>query len=80
MLIVPLVFSSIYMSIVRLGNFGELKKIGATTGFYYLLTTAMAVLVGMILVNIIHPGMGFNAETIDKLKLNMAFLPCFLMI
>ena len=72
MLIVPLVFSSIYMSIVKLGNFSELKKIGAATGFYYLLTTAMAVLVGMLLVNIIHPGQGIDSETVERLKQNMA--------
>ena len=72
MLIVPLVFSSIYMAIVKLGHFNELKKIGAATGLYYLLTTAMAVLVGMLLVNIIHPGQGIDSETMERLKLNMA--------
>jgi proton glutamate symport protein len=72
MLIVPLVFCSIYMSIVRLGTFQELKKIGAVTGLYYLLTTALAVLVGMMLVNIIHPGLGIDSATVEKLKQNMA--------
>jgi proton glutamate symport protein len=72
MLIVPLVFSSIYMSIVRLGTFQELKKMGTATGLYYLMTTALAVLVGMMLVNLIHPGAGFDSETVEQLKQNMA--------
>jgi proton glutamate symport protein len=72
MLIVPLVFSSIYMSIVRLGTFQELKKMGTTTGLYYLMTTALAVLVGMMLVNLIHPGVGFDSATVEQLKQNMA--------
>ncbi len=68
MLIVPLVFASIFMSIVNLGNIRELKKIGLTTVVYYLVTTALAVLLGMILVNLIHPGRGFDLETMAALK------------
>lgn len=71
MLIVPLVFSSIYMSIVKLQNIRELKKVGWTTVIYYLTTTALAVLVGMILVNLIHPGSGFDPETTAALKTSM---------
>ncbi len=71
MLIVPLVFVSIFMSIVNLGNIRELKKIGFTTVVYYLLTTALAVLVGMILVNLIHPGKGLAPETMAALKNTM---------
>lgn len=71
MLIVPLVFVSIFMSIVNLGNIRELKKIGLTTVAYYLVTTALAVLVGMILVNLIHPGKGLDPETMAALKNTM---------
>jgi len=71
MLIVPLVFSSIFMSIVKLQNIRELKKIGFHTVIYYLVTTALAVLVGMILVNLIHPGIGFDPETTEALKASM---------
>ncbi|MFC1568809.1 dicarboxylate/amino acid:cation symporter [bacterium] len=71
MLIVPLVFASIFMSIVNLGNIRELKKIGLRTVVYYLVTTALAVLVGMILVNLIHPGRGFDPETMATLKASM---------
>ncbi|MBN1780162.1 dicarboxylate/amino acid:cation symporter [bacterium] len=71
MLIVPLVFASIFMSIVRLGDIRELKKIGLTTVVYYLVTTALAVMVGMILVNLIHPGRGMDPETLAVLKNSM---------
>ena len=37
---------------------------------YYLTTTALAVLVGMILVNIIHPGSGIDPETIKNLNID----------
>lgn len=68
MIIVPLVFASIFMSIVQLGDLRELKRIGLSTLTYYIATTALAVLVGMILVNWIHPGMGMNAETLEKIR------------
>lgn len=69
MLIVPLVFASIFMSIVRLGNLRELKKIGASTLLYYLATTALAVFVGMIMVNLVHPGLGVNSQAIQELNI-----------
>ncbi|MBN2104739.1 dicarboxylate/amino acid:cation symporter [bacterium] len=71
MLIIPLVFASIFMSIVNLGNIRELKEIGLNTVVYYLATTALAVLVGIILVNLIHPGRGFDSATVSALKETM---------
>ena len=71
MLIIPLVFASIFMSIVNLGNIRELKQIGLTTVVYYLVTTALAVLIGIIIVNLIHPGRGFDPDTISALKTTM---------
>jgi Na+/H+-dicarboxylate symporter len=65
MLIVPLVFASIFMAIVNLGDIRELGKIGSKTILYYFVTTALAVLVGLILVNIIHPGYGVDTKTLE---------------
>ena len=65
MLIVPLVFASIFMAIVNLGDVRELGKIGSKTILYYFATTALAVLVGLVLVNIIHPGYGIDQKTLE---------------
>jgi len=65
MLIVPLVFASIFMAIVNLGDIRQLGKIGSKTILYYFTTTALAVLVGLILVNIIHPGMGIDTTALE---------------
>ena len=65
MLIVPLVFASIFMAIVNLGDIRQLGKIGSKTILYYFATTALAVLVGLILVNIIHPGMGIDTKALE---------------
>ena len=43
MLVVPLVFSSIFVSILGLGSLNDLKTIGLRTIGLYLLTTALAI-------------------------------------
>ena len=60
MIIVPLIISSMIVGITQLG---DIRKIGATgikTLLYYLATTGIAVLIGIILVNIIQPGTGVD--------------------
>jgi Na+/H+-dicarboxylate symporter len=70
MMIVPLVFASIYMAVVNLGDIRELGKIGGKTVGYYMATTALAVLLGLLLVNIIHPGKGIDKESLAALNIS----------
>ena len=56
MLIIPLVFASIFIAIVGLKDSEDLKSIGIKTFIYYLSTTALAVFLGLIFVNIFNPG------------------------
>ena len=56
MIIVPLVFSSVFMSVVGLGGPKMLNLMGRTTLLYYFTTTAVAVLLGILVVNVIQPG------------------------
>ncbi|MBT6326848.1 MAG: dicarboxylate/amino acid:cation symporter [Bdellovibrionales bacterium] len=58
MVIVPLVFSSIFMAMVNLGTPEALGSMGRKAVIYYFVTTAMAVLFGLIFVNLINPGVG----------------------
>ena len=67
MLIVPLIFASIFVAIVGIGSVGELKNIGLKAFGYYFSTTAIAVVMGIIVVNIINPGVGMDtAETLGS--------------
>ena len=43
MIIVPLVFSSLVVGVINLGNVQSLGRLGARTFFYYMVTTIMAV-------------------------------------
>ena len=58
MIIIPLVFTSVLVAIIGLGDISRFKNIGIKTIAYYLVTTTLAVLTGLILVNIIQPGKG----------------------
>lgn len=56
MIIVPLVFGSLVVGVVSLANVQSLGRLGARTFLYYLSTTVMAVLLGLIIVNFVKPG------------------------
>ncbi len=56
MLIVPLVFASVFVAIVSLGSGEALKNLGLKAFGYYFMTTALAVTAGLVVVNIVEPG------------------------
>ncbi len=70
MIVMPLIFASLVMGVVNLGNIQHLGKIGMRTFLYYLTTTVMAVLIGLFVVNLIQPGVGaaldFNVTVIPR--------------
>ena len=57
-LIVPLVFSSLVVGTASLGDPRKLGRIGAKTIGFYLVTTAVAIVIGLILGNVMQPGSG----------------------
>lgn len=60
MIIIPLVMASMISGIVSIRDFKHLGRIGLRTFLYYLGTTVLAILVGLLLVNLIQPGV--NAD------------------
>jgi len=67
MVIVPLVFSSIYISMVNLGDPKKLGAMGGKAFAYYFSTTALAVFIGLIVVNLINPGIGVEISSVGSL-------------
>ncbi len=66
MVIVPLILSSIISGVTSMGGGKNLGRLGGKTMLYYLSTSTFAILTGLLLVNIIKPGvgveMGFSAN------------------
>ena len=60
MIIVPLVLSSLVVGSASTGDVGKLGRIGIKTLIYYLVTTALAVILGLFLANLINPGHGLS--------------------
>ncbi|MCK9490557.1 MAG: dicarboxylate/amino acid:cation symporter [Sulfurimonas sp.] len=68
MLVVPLVFASIFVAILGLGSLDHLKNIGLKTIGLYLLTTALATLVAIIAMNIFNIGEQVSKEGLEFAK------------
>jgi len=56
MVVVPLVFASVTTGVASLGDISRIGRIGGKTLLIFLGTTAIAVVVGLTLVNLIRPG------------------------
>ncbi len=60
MIIVPLVFSSLIVGAASSGDAKTLGRIGGKTILYFLLTTSIAIIIGLSLGTIFQPGAGIN--------------------
>ena len=62
MIVVPLVVTSVMSGILGLGDVRKLGKPGGCAVLYYLSTTILAVVVGLLLMNAIRPGVGYQEQ------------------
>jgi Na+/H+-dicarboxylate symporter len=58
MIIVPLIATSIISGIASIGSAGHVGRFGVRTFAYYISTSLLAILTGLVLVNLIQPGTG----------------------
>tara|TARA_Y100001935_G_scaffold255658_1_gene270623 strand:+ start:7138 stop:8337 length:1200 start_codon:yes stop_codon:yes gene_type:complete len=58
-IVVPLVFASLISGVISLGNLNSLQRMGFKTLAYFIMTTAIASTIGILLAVIINPGKGF---------------------
>jgi Na+/H+-dicarboxylate symporter len=75
MLIVPLIVSSIIVGVAGIGGTRGLGRLGGKTVIYYLTTSLFAILVGLMVVNLVEPGVvdgqpakdliGFSADAAE---------------
>mgnify|MGYP001131174260 CR=1 FL=1 len=65
MIVIPLVLSSIISGIVNIGGDGNFGKLGLKTIGYYLMTSIFAITTGLVLVNLIKPGVGMDISSIS---------------
>ena len=67
MIAVPLVFASLVIGVANLGDISKLSRIGGKTLLAYLVTTIIAISIGLLLVNVFKPGESLPQATRDSL-------------
>jgi len=68
MIVVPLVFASLLVGTASLNDIRKLGRIGTKTIAYFLCTTAVAITIGLFLVNTLKPGKGLSEQTRTRLE------------
>lgn len=77
MVIVPLILSSIISGVTSMGGGSSLGRLGGKTMLYYISTSTIAILTGLILVNVIKPGVGAEmgfTQNVDNITENVGSL------
>ena len=77
MIIIPLIFTSIIVGVSSIGATKRLGNLGLKTILYYICTSLFAILIGLLLTNLLKPGINYsdnqtliNSESYDYEKLN----------
>lgn len=60
MLIIPLIFSTLVVGVASIAEPKKLGRVAGKTIIYYLITTGIAIVIGLLVGNIIQPGAGMN--------------------
>jgi DAACS family dicarboxylate/amino acid:cation (Na+ or H+) symporter len=72
MLVIPLIFSALVLGVAGMGDPRALGRIGAKTLAYTVVVSAIAVLIGVTLVNVFRPGDGISPEVKARLAQSAA--------
>ena len=72
MVVIPLVVSSLLVGTASLGDIRRLGRIGLRTFIYYMLSTVLAIALGLLLSNVVKPGSRIDSATRDSLSAQFA--------
>ena len=67
MIVIPLVFASLLVGTASLGDPKKMGRIGLKTLLYYLVYTAFAICIGLVLANLLEPGSGLPKQVQSQL-------------
>jgi DAACS family dicarboxylate/amino acid:cation (Na+ or H+) symporter len=71
MLVIPLLVSALALGVAGLGDLGRLGRVGAKTLAYTVVVSAVAVGIGVGLVNWLEPGSGLAPEVRERLRASL---------
>lgn len=67
MTVVPLVFTSIVLGVAQIGDVRKVGRVGARSLGYFLISTVISATIGIMLVNLIRPGVGVPVAVREQL-------------
>ncbi|MGU3664142.1 C4-dicarboxylate transporter DctA [Methylobacterium sp. A49B] len=62
MLLAPVIFGTIVVGIAKMGNLKEVGRIGVRALFYFEVVSTLALVIGLLVVNVMKPGVGMNID------------------
>ena len=65
MIIAPLVFSTLVVGIAKLGDLQSVGRVGGKALLWFVSASFMSLLLGMLLVNVLQPGVGIDLSNAD---------------
>ncbi len=70
MIVVPIVITSLIVGIAGVGDAKKLGSIGLKTILYFEVVTTIAIVVGLVLANLFHPGAGIDMSTLGTVDIS----------
>ncbi|MBS0590753.1 MAG: dicarboxylate/amino acid:cation symporter [Proteobacteria bacterium] len=67
MLVLPLMFSALIVGITEIGDIASLGRVGLRMLIYIVAVTSIAIGIGLVVINLIQPGVGFDPAIRDGL-------------
>jgi aerobic C4-dicarboxylate transport protein len=74
MTLAPIIFATVVVGIARMGDIREVGRVGIKALLYFEVVSTVALLFGLVAVNLLHPGRGMN---IDAAKLDPAAIASY---
>jgi aerobic C4-dicarboxylate transport protein len=62
MIIAPIIFSTVVVGIAKMGDMKSVGRIGLRALIYFEIVSTLALFIGLIVVNVLRPGVGINAD------------------
>jgi Na+/H+-dicarboxylate symporter len=62
MTLAPIIFATVVVGIARMGDLREVGRVGVKALVYFQIVSTIALIAGLIAVNLLHPGRGMNID------------------
>src|SRR6202048_3281359 len=62
MMIAPIIFTTVVVGIAKVSDMKEVGRVGLKALVYFELVSTLALAIGLVVVNVVRPGVGINAD------------------